>query len=180
MLDAVTFVCQECGHHFTADEQPSRCPACPSHGKSRDFPTAASLTIAAQNDTFRQAMGILPVLICGEMLDATLNQSTKYLFAVAPIEAPGNVTGTVVITRGIGEAGADFLRKALAAVANDQTFTEDNDPWSDHSFGVVTVETRRVWWKIDLYDLAREFGAEAPTDPTETSRVLTIMFPSEY
>ncbi|WP_299592841.1 DUF3768 domain-containing protein [uncultured Tateyamaria sp.] len=32
----------------------------------------------------------------------------------------------------------------------------------------------------DLYDENYEYGSEAPTDPTRTRRVLTLLFPSEY
>ena len=53
-----------------------------------------------------------------------------------------------------------------------------------HDFGMVEVDpgtgNLRLYWKIDLYDRALEYGSPEPTDPDKTHRVLTILFPSEY
>lgn len=92
----------------------------------------------------------------------------------------GTPQGRVVVTRAVADMGAAFHIATARAVATDSTFTEDNDPDGDHSFGAVTIAGRKVWWKIDLYDLAYEWGSEAPDDATKTRRVLTIMFPSDY
>ena len=110
--------------------------------------------IAAQNDVFRRN------IICGT--------------------TAGEPHGRVLTTRAVADMGALFMVAATWAVATDATFTEDNDPDGDHSFGAVTVEGRKVWWKIDLYDLAYEWGSETPGDPDRTRRVLTIMFPEDY
>ena len=37
-----------------------------------------------------------------------------------------------------------------------------------------------IFWKIDLYDPAYHFGAETPSDPEQTRRVLTLYLPSEH
>jgi len=37
----------------------------------------------------------------------------------------------------------------------------------------------RYFWKIDYYDRSLRFGAEDPSDTTETVRVLTLMHASE-
>ena len=92
----------------------------------------------------------------------------------------GEPQGRVVVTRAVADMGPNFQIAAVLAVAKDGTFTEDNDPYGDHSFGAVTVEGRKLWWKIDLYDLAYQWGSEAPDDPARTRRVLTIMFPEDY
>lgn len=39
---------------------------------------------------------------------------------------------------------------------------------------------RKIFWKIGYYDTTLEKGSEAPADPKETMRVLTIMPASEY
>ena len=60
------------------------------------------------------------------------------------------------------------------------TFTPDNDPHGEHDFGLVEHNGHRVFWKIDYYDKALEFGSEDPSDPGQTTRVLTLMLASEY
>ena len=45
---------------------------------------------------------------------------------------------------------------------------------------MIEVEGDKLFWKIDLYDRALEYGSPEPTDPAQTHRVLTILFPSEY
>ena len=93
---------------------------------------------------------------------------------------PDRPQGRVLSTRAVASRGEAFQIWAALAVSTDTAFTEDNDPYGDHSFGAVTVQGETVWWKIDLYDLAYEGGSETPDDPTRTRRVLTILFPADY
>lgn len=115
--------------------------------------------IAAQNDLFRKAL-IDPV--------AAFEMQSK------------GIQGQVLVTPGVSGEGAEFQAAALAAVATDTRFTEDNDPYGDHTFGAVTVSSQKLFWKIDLYDVDFTYGSERPFDPTATRRVLTLMCPSEY
>lgn len=121
-----------------------------------DLQTAA---VAEQNDLFRKAL-IDP--------DAAFKMQEK------------GIHGQVLVTPGVSGEGAEFQSAALAAVANDTRFTEDNDPYGDRTFGTVTVSTQKLFWKIDLYDLDFKYGSERPFDPAVTQRALTIMCPSEY
>jgi hypothetical protein len=87
------------------------------------------------------------------------------------------VGGRVVVTRGIDALGADGMCRILAAVAAFDTFTEDNDPWGEHDCAVLTVDGRRIIFKIDLYE---EPEVKAPDGQPVRTRVLTIMRSDEW
>jgi hypothetical protein len=90
------------------------------------------------------------------------------------------LTGTVFLTSGI-QSLADTVQSQIAeAVQSFDAFTPDNDPHGEHDFGAVTVNGHKVFWKIDYYDLAMEYGSDDPTDPAVTKRVLTVMLAAEY
>ena len=116
---------------------------------------AIAAQIAEQNDRFRRSWG-----------------------------ADFTVPGRIVITQGVAALGDAALIQMMVAVQQFSTFTEDNDPYGNHDFGIFTVPTEgsevRLYWKIDLYDAAFEYGSEAPADPSRTRRVLTILLPEEY
>lgn len=88
--------------------------------------------------------------------------------------------GLTLVTRGVLEHGLVFAARARAAIAKDVTFSQANDPYAEHDFGAIDIEGNRLFWKIDYYDLAREFGSTDPSDPAVTSRVMTIMMADEY
>jgi hypothetical protein len=88
--------------------------------------------------------------------------------------------GVVAVTSGIKALGPD----ALAAIVNDirfrAEFTADNDPYGEHDMGSLRHGSARVFWKIDYYDAELAYGSPDPSDPTVTTRVLTIMLAEEY
>jgi len=88
--------------------------------------------------------------------------------------------GTVVITDGIASQGLIFAVQARAAVSNHSKFDDDNDPYNEHDFGTVQLGTDWIFWKIDYYDRAKQYGSSDPSDPAVTSRVLTVMLSHEY
>ena len=88
--------------------------------------------------------------------------------------------GRIVITRGIQALGPDGVRQVLAAVANFDDFTEDNDPWGEHDCAILTVDGRRVIFKIDYFDCDLAFHSPDASDPAVTERVLTVMLAEEY
>ena len=88
--------------------------------------------------------------------------------------------GRVMMTAGIAALSEDTRREVLDRVRTFHAFTPENDPYGEHDFGSVEVEGKKVFWKIDAYDAAMEFGSEDPADPSKTTRVLTIMLASEY
>jgi Protein of unknown function (DUF3768) len=90
------------------------------------------------------------------------------------------VAGDVVVTSGIAARGAAFVRQALADVSAFDVFTPDNDPYHEHDFGEFKLAGASLFWKIDYYDQAREYGSQDPADAAVTRRVLTVMLAEEY
>jgi hypothetical protein len=88
--------------------------------------------------------------------------------------------GRAVMTAGVAELPDCVKAEAVAQVASFSDFTPDNDPHGEHDFGSFTLVGRKFFWKIDYYDKRCEFGSEDPSDPEETTRVLTIMLAEEY
>ena len=113
--------------------------------------------IAEQNDAFRKA-------IC---------------LGITPNEA---LPGRAVTTRAVHDKGQDFIDKAVAAVGVFDTFDPDNDPDEHHDFGAFDIDDKRLFWKIDLFEIGTDmrYGAETPDDPSRTERVLTIMLASDW
>jgi Protein of unknown function (DUF3768) len=70
-------------------------------------------------------------------------------------------------------------RNALAAL-EPKDFRTGNDPYGERDFESFMVGERKCFFKIDYYakdDL--QHGSEDPSDPTKTTRVLTLMLASE-
>jgi hypothetical protein len=88
--------------------------------------------------------------------------------------------GRVMLTAGIRASGADFESACVKAVQTFDDFPKGNDPYGEHDFGALDVRGKRVFWKIDYYDKALEYGSDDPANPAQTTRVLTIMLASEY
>ena len=88
--------------------------------------------------------------------------------------------GTLMLTAGIVDLGAPAQAAILRKVACFDAFEEANDPYAEHDFGAIEHEGERIFWKIDYYDLALDYGSEDPADPAITKRVLTIMLAEEY
>ena len=90
------------------------------------------------------------------------------------------IGGRVVITAGIHALGTAAICQVLAAVARFDNFTEDNDPWGAHDCAILTVNGRRVLFKIDYYDLELRCHSPDASDPAVTQRVMTVMRAEEY
>jgi hypothetical protein len=90
------------------------------------------------------------------------------------------IGGKVFITQGVNALGDVFESECVEKVQTHRDFAEGNDPHGEHDFGAFDVQGRRVFWKIDYYDLSLAWGAENPADAYQTTRVLTIMLAEEY
>jgi hypothetical protein len=87
--------------------------------------------------------------------------------------------GRILVTRGALDRGALFMKEFVKKMRAFDRFNIDYDPYEERDFGAMTVQGERVFWKIDYYDQAMEYGAEDPSDPA-TVRVLTMGLASEY
>lgn len=88
--------------------------------------------------------------------------------------------GYFCITDGIVKLGHPTYLEIIAAIADFDTFTPDNDPHHEHDFGELRIVGERVFWKIDYYDKSQTYASPDPTDPSVTLRLLTIMLAAEY
>lgn len=80
------------------------------------------------------------------------------------------------ITSGV-QALPDML-DVVEEVRKFTSFTEDNDPYSEHDFGSFEWFGDTIFWKIDYYDPILR-GWRDPLSP-DCRRVLTIMLAEEY
>jgi hypothetical protein len=102
------------------------------------------------------------------------------------IPSPSGIPGQVMMTQGIQQLTDDYVEPAkylpelFEALRSFNIFTEENDPYGDHSFGAFEFRDSKVFWKIDYYDADLKYGSEEPSDLTKTCRVLTIMLAQEY
>jgi hypothetical protein len=90
------------------------------------------------------------------------------------------IGGRIVVTPGIHALGTAGVCQMLVAVARFDNFTEDNDPWGEHDCAILTVNGRRVLFKIDYYDLDLQYHSPDASDPAVTQRVMTVMLAEEY
>jgi len=88
--------------------------------------------------------------------------------------------GEIMLTSGIHGQGQDFVTEVAKAVAEFDAFTPDNDPHHEHDFGSLEVQGKKIFFKLDYYDLAMKMLSPDPSDPAVTKRVLTIMLAEEY
>jgi Protein of unknown function (DUF3768) len=88
--------------------------------------------------------------------------------------------GRVVLTQGVDGLNDNDKMVLLAKVRMFDDFNRDNDPHGQHDFGNFQLSGHRLFFKIDYYDASLEFGSEDPSDPSKTTRVLTIMLAEEY
>jgi hypothetical protein len=84
------------------------------------------------------------------------------------------------MTNGLAALGLAKVNAIFTAIAAFSDFTTDNDPWGEHDCATLTVDGRRIIWKIDYYDRTRTYHSPDPGDPKVTVRVMTVMLAEEY
>src|SRR4051812_33082988 len=90
------------------------------------------------------------------------------------------IGGQVVLTPGVLALGLDLLTLVDDAVTHFDAVTPNNDPYSEHDFGLVRVQGHVVLFKIDYYDLEGCGRSPDPAGPCVTCRVMTLMLADEY
>lgn len=88
--------------------------------------------------------------------------------------------GRVVMTQGVQALSMDVTSKVIDTIRAFDSFTEDNDPYGTHEFGMFDIDGQKLMFKIDCYDKNLEYGSPNPSDPDVTTRVMTILLASEY
>lgn len=90
------------------------------------------------------------------------------------------VASLVMQTPGVAALPPETQSRIRKGVETFDAFTSGNDPHGERDFGSFEVDGARVFWKIDYYDRSLTFGSDDPSDPSQTTRVLTIMLAEEY
>ncbi len=88
--------------------------------------------------------------------------------------------GIVMLSAGIAALSIDEVHSILDEVRCFEDFTDDNDPYREHDLGLFRHRGERIMWKIDYYDKDRRSASPDPANPLVTSRVLTVLYASEY
>jgi Protein of unknown function (DUF3768) len=88
--------------------------------------------------------------------------------------------GQVTITAGVHALPADTKARVLEMVRTFDKFDDGNDPHAEHDLCSLEIDGESYFAKMDYYDLEVRYGSEDPSDPTKTTRVLTIMRADEY
>ncbi|HEY9845509.1 MAG TPA: DUF3768 domain-containing protein, partial [Candidatus Caenarcaniphilales bacterium] len=68
----------------------------------------------------------------------------------------------------------------IQTVQNYENFTEDNDPFGEHDFGIIYQDGGEYFWEIICYDKSLRHLSRNPTNDKATTRVLTLMRADEY
>ena len=84
------------------------------------------------------------------------------------------------MTPGIAALGPEATERIVKTVTIFDDFSHANDPHQEHDFGSFDIAGQKLFFKIDYYDPSMEFGSDDPTDPSKTTRVLTLMLAEEY
>jgi len=88
--------------------------------------------------------------------------------------------GLVMLTKGVLALDGGAQERLIEAVRGFDRFTPDNDPYGEHDFGAIDLSGEAFFWKIDTYERSLAFASPDPTDPSLTTRVLTIMRAAEW
>ncbi len=113
---------------------------------------------------------------------AILNDQFRHQIYLYALGMLNQTSGRFIITKRIKTLTTEQQIEICEQVKEFNDFTPDIDPDGEHDFGAIDISgIGEIFWKIDYYDNEQmEWGSEDPSSPTQTFRVLTIMFADEY
>lgn len=88
--------------------------------------------------------------------------------------------GQIVVTHGFNALPEERQYAFIERIKNFSDFIPDNDPYQEHDFGAVEIDSETVFWKIDYYDPSMTMHSADKANPEITYRVMTIMMSREY
>jgi len=88
--------------------------------------------------------------------------------------------GQWVISAGVSALSTEQRESLLQAVQSYDNFTQDNDPYGEHDFGMIHLGKEEYFWEIICYDKSSQQLAAHPEDFNIVTRVLTLMEAEEY
>ena len=88
---------------------------------------------------------------------------------------PRGVPGRFVITAAVNQLPADEQIDLITKLRLFNRFNYANDPHGEHNFGIIEYKDETYNWRIDYYDKSLQYGSEDPSDPEQTTRVMTLM-----
>ena len=90
------------------------------------------------------------------------------------------VGGNIVLTEAIANLAQQDRLAVIQAVREFDVFGNEFNSYKDRTFGLLTVNAQRVFWKID-YDFKECLKGETTAlDMSQIARVLTVMLADEY
>lgn len=71
-------------------------------------------------------------------------------------------------------------QQQILHIIRNEPIEPDDDPHLERDFGAIVYEGERIYWKIDYYNKDLTGGSETKWDPSQTTRVMTVMLASDY
>ena len=88
--------------------------------------------------------------------------------------------GRVMLTPGILSLPDATRGDVIRRISTFDEFNGACDPHGEHDFIAFELGGSHIFAKIDYFAPDLEHGSEDPSDPTKTTRVMTIMTAGEY
>lgn len=88
--------------------------------------------------------------------------------------------GAIMVTRSVRSLPGFCPVELMSVLSAYDAFDSHNDPHGERDFGDLHLFGADLLWKIDYYDAEMIYGSNDPADPSQTTRVLTVMLAREY